>query len=202
MDITTYESITGTTVQASQTAKITATIAKTKLMIEDMLGYSLDVPAVTENRDFRIDIQSVTIDPCTAVNSVTLEYRNGETELLSTDEYREIKEKNYIKYLYLFDNCNFYDIYYRRIKYLKDTTLVVNADWAFTEIPDDLNLVWAEMVEFYSDDNKKNKIKSQTLGTHSYTKEIEKEPEYEKFNNIILRKYAGGNGSLAITKVL
>lgn len=86
--------------------------------------------------------------------------------------------------------------------------LAVDAEWLFSCdssldssigcIEDDLLYVWADMVTYYVDCKKD--VKSESIGSHSYTKFDRPEPEYEKHNLAVLRKYAGPHGSL--TKVL
>lgn len=73
--------------------------------------------------------------------------------------------------------------------------LAVDADWLNEDcLPEDLLYIWADMVTYYTD-CKKN-IKSETLGTHSYTKETVDKPEELPESLAIIKKYAGPNGSV------
>lgn len=49
MDLTTYQTLTGITVSASNTALVTAQIARTRAMLETMLGFTLDSTQVNTN---------------------------------------------------------------------------------------------------------------------------------------------------------
>lgn len=49
MDLSTYQSLTGITVPASQQARVTAQIARTQSMLETLLGYTLSEDSVTTN---------------------------------------------------------------------------------------------------------------------------------------------------------
>lgn len=49
MDLSTYQTLTGITVSSSQTAFVTAQIARTRAMLETMLGFTLDPSKVNTN---------------------------------------------------------------------------------------------------------------------------------------------------------
>lgn len=73
--------------------------------------------------------------------------------------------------------------------------LAVDADWLNEDcLPDDLLYIWADMVTFYTDDKKD--LKSETLATHSYTKNTLTKPEELSESVAIIKKYAGPNGSV------
>lgn len=73
--------------------------------------------------------------------------------------------------------------------------LAVDADWINEEcLPEELLYVWADMVEFYSD--QRRDIIAETLGTHSYRRSAKVAPEYADENLKIIKKYAGPNGSV------
>lgn len=76
--------------------------------------------------------------------------------------------------------------------------IAVDADWLNEScLPEDLLYIWADMVTYYTDC--KRDIKSETLGTHSYTKETSVSPEEDSLNIAIIKKYAGPNGSVVVT---
>jgi hypothetical protein len=74
--------------------------------------------------------------------------------------------------------------------------LAVDATWVWEsgEIPNDLLDVWTEMVTYYSDKNRD--LKSQTLGSHSYTRFDKESPQESAENKAILEKYVGSHGSI------
>lgn len=75
--------------------------------------------------------------------------------------------------------------------------LAVDADWLWDEndiFPDEINDIWAEMAEYLIDTKKD--IKSQTLGSHSYTRFDRDAPEQREDVRKALMKYAGPNGTL------
>lgn len=73
--------------------------------------------------------------------------------------------------------------------------LAVDADWLNEEcLPDSLLYIWSDMVEYYSDE--KRNVKSETLSTHSYTKETVPKPEELPESIKIITKYAGPHGSV------
>jgi len=81
-----------------------------------------------------------------------------------------------------------------------EVQLAVDANWMFEGcLPLDLQYVWADMVEYYS--NPKSRIRSESIEGHSYTKSEIVAPETEKENLAIIRKYAGPYGSVSVMPV-
>jgi len=73
--------------------------------------------------------------------------------------------------------------------------LAVDADWFYEDcIPDDLQMIWADMIKAELDPA--TDIRSETLGTHSYTKFDKSQLMGEQIKNSVLNKYTGPNGSL------
>lgn len=73
--------------------------------------------------------------------------------------------------------------------------LAVDAEWLWEEssdIPTDLLYVQAELATYYAEG--KEDIKSQTLGSHSYTR-FDKSPEAKLRNSAVVKKYAGPFGA-------
>jgi hypothetical protein len=73
----------------------------------------------------------------------------------------------------------------------------VDADWLWaksSDIPDRLLFLWSDMVTFYS--NPKNNIKSETVGTHNYSKFNYTPPETLDMNAQVLRELAGPYGTV------
>lgn len=73
--------------------------------------------------------------------------------------------------------------------------LAVDADWLSEScLPDELQYLWADMVQYYTDS--KRDLKSETLGPHSWTKSNVSRPEELSESINIIKKYAGPNGSV------
>lgn len=225
MDISTYEQLTGLVVSATDEAKILAQIDRTQSILEGLLGFSIDPTIASENQyvetgktktdcpcdtpddldpadqvisayrlfPYNKDDHYLVIDPATVINAVKL-VRNGVT-FKTIDDFRANYKNGYIKYLEQIKcwcTCN---------DYCDQVQLAVDASWLGSDIdyneiplPNDLLRVWADMVNFYSDP--KNNIKSETLGTHSYTKFTNDPPEMLLVNISTIKKYAGPNGSI------
>lgn len=219
MTIEEYQTITGLTV--TDEARVTAEITKTQRMLEVMLGYTLDPELVDDNQYTEIGKTSTTcpcpdvdVDELLAADAVVgayrlFPYRKGE-KIISIDPASEVHKVKLVKDGVTFKTFETDDYRLHTIngitKYIEEcenccwctcnsecycTQLTVDADWL--ELSDDLLQVWADMVTYYSDPKKD--IKSETLGTHSYSK-FATRPENETFNLAILNKYVGANGSL------
>ncbi len=224
MTISQYESITGTTVPTSKQSKVTAMLAKTQRILEDMLGFTLDIASVELNQytetgktstncpcpsstatllppdavvgayrlfPYNINDKNLLIDPASAVHSVKL-VKDGVTYKTLDPDYYRLNYKNgiikYIEQIECFCSINCCTI-------CDFVQLAVDADWLWsTTIPNDLLDVQAEMTEFYSSSNKD--LRSETLGSHSYTKADTTPPELRSYNMKIIEKYAGPNGSI------
>lgn len=238
MDTTQYSELTGLSVSSAKENLVTAQIARTQTILEQMLGYTLDPDLYNQNQyteigkttaelpfpstsltlndpdavvfayrlyDFNNKDLYLPIDPCSAVHKVKL-VKDGVTyKTFDTDEIRLHYKQGFIKYVqlvstieeYLFLYQNY--IYYANYNYNEDVNylqLAVDATWLWSEgqIPQDLLFVWADMVTYYS--NPSHGIKSQTLGSHSYTRFDEIPPEQEKQNINIIKKYSGPLGSI------
>lgn len=222
MNLSDYESITGINVHSASETFVTAQIVRTQRILESLLGYSLDTPDTNQyveigktattcpcpeiNMDTLEDPDDVEyayrlytynrkdkyfmIDPATEIHAVKLVKDGLTLRTLEADDYRAHSKFGFIKYLEECDSCCWcacdYDCYC--------TQLAVDADWLWPDdLPNDLLQVWAEMTTWYSD--KKNDIKSETLGTHSYTRSENIRAELEDHNMTIINKYAGGNGT-------
>ncbi len=224
MDITEYEQITGTVVNDADIEKVEAIIKKTQIMLEDMLGYTLDEDKVDEN--YYNELGKTKSDVCcpSEINTNNLDepdevvsaYRvfdyNNKDKFWLIDPAEKINKVKLIVgnvTVKTLEEYKDYNIYSKNgvIKYLekidccyrccemKNVQLAVDAEWEFTSgIPDDLNYLWADMVTFYR--SNKNDIKSESLGPHSYTKFDNDPPEKITSNSLIIQKYAGANGSV------
>ena len=135
----------------------------------------------------------LSIDPALSINSVKL-VRNGVT-FLTIDDYHAISKNGYIKFLeqnYCWCTC---------CNDCEGVQLAVDAVWLGAEVdynipslPADLQGVWADMITHYSDPKAKEGIKSETLGSHSYTRFDNGKPEENLINQSIIKKYSGPNG--------
>lgn len=77
--------------------------------------------------------------------------------------------------------------------------LAVDASWLWQEsdaIPSALQYVWADMVTYYA--NCKKDVKQESVGSHSYTKfdKATVEPELQRNNLAVIKRYAGPYGSV------
>lgn len=217
MNITEYQELSGISVVSKDVDRVTATISKTQKILEGMLGYSLDTRDTNEYNEigktitecpcdinldnlsapdsvefayrlftYREDDKYLFIDPATVIYAVKLVKDGVTVKTLDPDDYRAHFKNGLVKFierrkLWCDVECEF-------------VQLAVDAEWAFEEVPDDLSYIWADMITYYSDLNKD--IKSQVLGTHSYTKFDSKEPESKIQSLSIIKKYVGPNGSL------
>lgn len=228
MDIQDYENLTGITISASQQTRFYAQVQQTQLILEDMLGFTLDQASVEDNEYTEIgklndtcpcsctDVDEdsllpadpviyayrlfpynskdvyLAIDPATAVNSVKL-VKDGITfRTLDENDYRLNYKRGIVKFL---EQC---DRWCQCRLECDCVQLAVDADWLWdedTSIPLDLQMVWANMITYYSDP--KRDLKSQTLGTHSYTRFDREAPEMLSVNLRIINRYAGPNGSIS-----
>lgn len=139
------------------------------------------------------------VDPFTQLNSVKLVFirmggePNGITiKTFESDEMRVQKGMGGIsKFIQKCEDC--FDLVVCECK--ECVQLAVDADWLYDScLPQDINYIWADMVTYYADCKKD--IKSETLGTHQYTKFDNQKPEDTDSNRAILTKYAGPYGSL------
>lgn len=137
----------------------------------------------------------IKLDPFTEINAVKL-VKNGVTyKTFDTSEYRiHIENGGLSKYLEICESCGC------NIECENCVQLAVDADWLWDEdatIPEDLLGVWADMVVYYSNQNRD--IKSETMGPHSYTKFDRGIIELQEINRSILLRYAGSNGTITHT---
>lgn len=136
----------------------------------------------------------IPIDPFVTVHKVKLVYikmgeePNGVTlKTFESDEIRVHTKGGISKYIQNCDNCEC-------VCDCSDCVqMAVDADWFYDDcLPQDLQMIWAEMITEGVDPQ--SGIKSETLGSHSYTK-FDKKDTYN-ITMSILKKYAGPNGSL------
>lgn len=192
MDLTTYQNLTGKTVPTSQQTYYEAIIAKTKSMLENLLGYTLDSQNAPTTRYFQYNKSDkyLTFDPFETITSIKL-VRDAEVIYTFTEEDYRIHITNGITKS--IQPCNLCQL---RGCCIECSQVEVVADWEWDTLPTDLQYLWVDMVSFETDTS--NNIKSQTLGTHSYTKANTKKPQEKSENAIVIGKYAGSNGSGAI----
>lgn len=178
MDVDKYEELTGKTV--IDETLIEANILRAKSTLELQLGYTLDEQDGSSIRIFPIGRERVyLIDPISEIESAKLQ--NGSTEyILDEEEYILMPSQGIVKYLRLVNR------YCSSSLYLQ---LVVEGTWEFSDLPNDLLLVWADLVTYYADGKKD--ISSESLGTHSYTRKL---VDPLALHKATLQKYAGGNG--------
>lgn len=147
--------------------------------------------------DFNNKDHYLAIDPCSSVSAVKL-VKDGVTyKTFTTAQYRAHAKQGFIKYLERVEcwcTCSYICENHMQ--------LAVDANWLWQDtesIPNDLLDLWVDMVEFYLDGS--TNIKSETLGSHSYTK-FENRPPYElEINKKIIAKYIGGNGIRSVPTI-
>lgn len=230
MDLAKYQKLAGFTVSSGNITKVTATINRTRIMLENMLGFSLYASEVSENfykelgktsescfcssidledlddpdeiegsyRLFKYDRRDkyFFIDPFLTVYKVKQVYikqgkgNNGVTvKTFDDDEIRLQYRKDWGKYIEYCQSC------LCECKCENCVQLAVDADWLNEDcLPLDLQYLWADMISYYADD--KHGIKSESIDTHSYTKESNTAPEANSVNLAIIKKYAGPHGSV------
>ena len=223
MTLAEYETLTGITVPVASQARVTAQIARTQAILESILGYSLDPAIASDNQYDELGISTtdcpcetptdlnpaepvqfayrlfpyntkdsiLSIDPALSINQVKL-VRNGIT-FKTIDDWHGISKNGFIKYLQQIEcwcSC---------CQDCEAVQLAVDAVWIGAEVdyndvvlPADLQGVWADMITYYS--CPKTNIKSETLGSHSYTRFADEKPETVLFNQSIIKKYVGPNG--------
>lgn len=230
MNLETYQTLTGVTVPENQQAVIKAQIKRTRAVLEDMLGFTLNSDKVAENlyneegkTTAECACPNVDIEDLQEPDEVQYAYRlysyNSKDKLFHVDPFTELyKVKlvhdgvtiktfdddeirvNYGRYglskfieacrecLCLSLNCGCTDC----------VQLAVDAKWLWEDcLPQDLKYVWADMVTYYHDCKKD--VKSETVGSHSYTKFDRRLPEDEPANLSIIKRYAGPYGSVTRT---
>lgn len=153
------------------------------------------VTGTTRYFKFHADEPYLHIDPATEIHSVKL-VKDGVTfKTLESSDYRinwQNGVERYARYLQIFDRLGCWCGSWR--KYPLDfphVQIVVDATWAFEEIPEELLTVWAEIITRGFD--KKRNVRSETVESHSYTK-VDEKPIEQEFAGI-LNQYAGPNGS-------
>lgn len=230
MTIAEYITLTGLTVTNEDLTE--AQILRSRRILEDMLGYTLDPEAVEDNHYTEIgktsqecpcpdvDMDSlqdpdavvgayrlfnynrkektISIDPASEIHKVKL-VKDGVTfRTFEADEYRKHFKHGFIKYIEECEDCCWCTCDLG----CYCTQLAVDADWLWPDdLPFDLQLVWADLVTWFSDP--KSGIKSETLGPHSYTKFSGNQgegfhqsfPQDLSYNMSIIQKYVGANGS-------
>jgi len=223
MDLTTYQTLTGITVPASQVAVVTAQLNRVQAILETMLGYTLsselkllnlytelgispvecscsnvDIddllpadPVEYAYRQYRYNPKDkyLFVDPFTEIHKVKLVKDGVTIRVLAADEYRVQYGRDKIaKYIEVCDEC------FCTCECDSCVQLAVDANWVFDPIPDNLLYVWAEMVTYYADC--KSDVKSESIGSHSYTKFDNTPAELQPQNLAVIRLYSGPYGSI------
>lgn len=229
MNLAKYQELTGITVPSSQQAQVTAQIKRTRIALENMLGYSLESKKASENQyeelgktqsecgcdDINIDnlndpdeVQGayrlfsynendlyLPVDPFTTLYKVKLVViRPGEDQGVTVKTFddenlRVVMKNGFAKYIEVCKDC------FCTCSCQDCVQLAVDADWMFEDcLPLELQYLWADMVTYESD--QKKDLKSETLGSHSYTRFDRLNPAELSSSMKVLQKYAGPNGSL------
>lgn len=222
-----YSALTGNTSCLNQKSKTDAMITRARIMLERMLGYSLEVDKRLENQytetgklksqlyfccddianaeldppdtivsayrlfSYNPNDAYFIIDPCTTVNKVKLVRGNITVRTINPNNYRLEQKDGYISSI---QRCERFCLC--RPLDCRCVQLAVDAEWLWEngEIPTDLKLAWSDLVTYYM--NPKKGIRSETLGSHSYSRFDDDDPEKDPFFQSIVKKYAGGNGTV------
>lgn len=220
MNLDKYQELTGITVPDSQAAAIEAQIKRVRNTLEGLLGWPLTKSKVSINHyeefgksvdecdfngpynepdsvvnayrlfNFNKHDQFLKVDPFTIIHAAKLVFlRPGEgpngITLQTLDNIRVHVSRGVKKYIERCEDC------FCRFDCEDCVQLAVDADWLYEDcLPEDLLYAWADAVT-YENDCKKD-IRSETLGTHSYTKFDRENPWVT--NAGVIKKYAGANG--------
>ena len=144
------------------------------------------------------------IDPAITVYKVKLVYIQGGTGLngitlktFDADEIRmQYNNNEWVKYIEHCISC------LCTCSCNECVQLAVDADWLWedsADIPNELLYIWVDMITYYSDLS--NKIKSESIDSHSYSRDTLERPEVNAYNLAVIRKYAGPYGSAATMPV-
>ena len=225
MDIKKYTELTGKTVSDSEKAVFNANIRRTKAMLETLLGFTLSpknlynelgksqidctclnvgtsnlLPADEEEGIYKLFTYNkhdkyFHVDPFKQVYSVKLVYVKNDTDFITVKTFKNAKAQlgrdgigNYIeKCLECLCDCDCQDC----------VQLAVDADWLDC-YPDDLLYLWCDMIDYQIDCTKD--LKSQNVEGHSWTKTDTAilAPELLPNNILLLKRYAGPYGSVAV----
>lgn len=138
---------------------------------------------------------NLAIDPATAIHAVKLVQGDVTVKTFDTDEYRPQwengRQESFVKYLAMNYAWNWRSYFHYGCYWYHDHGLLVavDADWAFETLPLELKQVWADFIGYALDD--KSNIRSESAGTHSYSKFSQGNPV--TLHAGIIEAYAGPN---------
>lgn len=225
MDINKYTELTGKTVSPSEEALFNATIRRTKAMLETLLGFTLnpqnlynelgkaqrecacpnvdtsnllpadDTDGIYKLFSYNKDDRYFHVDPFKEVYKVKLVYMHSDGEFITVRDIKNAKAQferggigKYIENCHeCFCECDCDDC----------VQLAVAADWIDC-FPDDILYLWCDMIDWQMDCTKD--LKSQSVEGHSWSKTTEatRPPEVLPHNVLLLKRYAGPYGSVAV----
>lgn len=175
MTIDQFSELTGITVSISDVPKYTASILSTRLLLEQLLGYTLDESKVDENewvghtptfayRVFNCDRadDSIWVDPFNTLHKVYAIYSNNESEILNDSQIEYYLSNGWTRYVGL-HNC------FKMITncLCSPVKIAVDADWIGKDcFPDEIMLTWATLASEFADESRN--IRSETIGSHRY----------------------------------
>ena len=210
MNLDEYEELTGKRVADNQRAVITAHLDRAQILLEEALGFPLDPEVASENLYTEEGVGAYRlypynnldkfwhVDPFTAVHGVKL-IKIDEVTDLEVDEFRApVGRGGWGKYIERIYPGRYWD--FNRTCNTAGWQIAVDADWlgAGTEddgelIPIELKLVIADLATHYGDANRN--IRSESLGTRSYSKFEPKAPLEDSATKAVLGRYAGPHGT-------
>lgn len=172
---------------------------------------TLDSPDVVVGKyrlfDYHPSDRYLSIDPATAIHKVklvreditykTFDVSNGEETDDISIKWKMVSvtgttESKITQYLDL-ENCLSLTGWRNPCWYSpKWVQLAVDADWAFTTLPRDLEIILAKMIADNFQEFGRDDLQSETRGSHSYTR---REPQTVMDKYPALKEYAGPNGT-------
>jgi hypothetical protein len=145
----------------------------------------------------------IAIDPFSTIHAVKLVHGGVTVYTFPTSYYRpEVGRGGLAKYIELQPLWyRYFDVLWFQRAYPlgycqcgQRWQYAIDADWLWEEdLPMDIQYVWADMVTYYA--NQKRELKSETVGSHSYSQGLTV-PQDRPENLAILNRYAGPYGSL------
>lgn len=225
MDIEKYTELTGKTVSPQEEAVFNAQIRRTKAMLETLLGFTLkpsnlynelgkaqndcacpkvdtstllspdEAEGVYKLFSYNKDDKFFHVDPFKEVYSVKLVYVEHDGEFVTMKTFKNVKPQfgrdGIGKYIEKCLDCMCFCDCDGCVQ------LAVDADWLDC-YPDDILYLWCDMIDYQIDCTKG--FKSESIEGHSYSKTDAAiaSPETLPQNVLLLKRYAGPYGSVAV----
>lgn len=223
MDVKKYTTLTGKAVPETDVPSYNAAIRRTRAVLETLLGFTLKPEnlynelgkAQTECACPKVDTSTL-LPPDEAQGTYKLFTYNNLDRFYHVDPFKELYA---VKLVYIDHDAEFVTVktldnakgIFGRdgiAKYIEKCNdcqcdcecdgcvqLAVDADWLDC-YPDDILYLWADMVDYQLDCTKN--LKSESIEGHSWSKADTRAPHDLPHNVLLLKKYAGPYGSVAV----